>query len=720
MLERFHATMKAMLLKKDNPSKEWDHLLPFICFAYRGATHAVTGYSPFALMFGREVQGPLTLLRRQLLGEMPQDLPVSDFLDSLRTRLRIAWEHASDLETIAKQRGKQYHDRKAKERVFAPGDKILVFEPGPHKLDVQWAGPYEVLKKVTDVTYLVSTPDRRKKTRTYHVNGIRAWLEPATVYSVQYCEEDDDDTILVEPRLYPFERGRERLPNVNPELASDQHEQLMMVLQQHHSVFNSDPGETHCTEHSIPTGKSRPISLPPRRIPQAWADPVRDEIHGMLAAGVIEESTSPWTFPIVPVKKKDGTVRVCVDYRRLNSVTEDDVYPMPRVDDLIEQAGSAAYISTLDLSKGYYQVALKVEDKAKTAFTSHVGKFQFTRMPFGLKGAPSTFQRLMDSVLAPCHGFASSYIDDIMVYSNSWSDHLKHLDAVLQCLAKAGLTAKPGKCFIATTSCDYLGHTVGGGRVALQEAKVQAIANFPRPTTKKQIRAFLGLAGYYRRFVPQFADKAAALSDCTKKDHPDKIQWTAQLDSSFQALKAALTSHPVLRCPDSKLPFVLQTDASAQGIGAVLSQRDNQGEEHPVAFYSRKLLPRETRYSSIEKECLAIVSALRHFAVYLVGRHFTVETDHQALRFLQAMCNSNSRLTRWAMEIQQFSFDIHYRPGHENANADGLSRQPWDENISPTSTDIRREGEVLGTSPNCRATPSLEVAGSCTQSPAAH
>ena len=706
MIERFHATMKAMLLRKDSPSGEWDRLLPYVCFAYRSAAHAVTGHSPFALMFGREVQGPLTLLRRQLLGETPKDLPVCDFVDSLKSKLRAAWEHASDLEIMAKQKSKVYHDAKAKQRSFAPGDMVLVFEPGPHKLDAQWMGPYKVLKKVTNVTYLISLPDRRKKSRNYHVNGMRAWQEPAKVYSVQYCEEEHED-LTGEPQLYTFERGGQSIPNIAPDLSPDKRQQLMTLIQQHQRVFDANPGETHLRKHSIPTD-SPPIALSPRRIPQAWAGSVREEIHEMLAAGVIEESTSPWTFPIVPVRKRDGATRICVDYRKLNKVTADDVYQMPRVEEILEKVGSAKFITTLDLSKGYYQVPLTEEDKPKTAFSSPFGKFQFRKMPFGLKSASATFQRLMDIVLAPCHGYASSYIDDITVYSDSWESHLQHLHRVLECLADAGLTAKPRKCLLGATSCDLLGHTIGNGQVTLQEAKIKAIADFPRPSTKKQIRAFLGLAGYYRRFVPHFSDKAAALTDCTRQQHPDKITWSAPLETSFQSLKAALSSQPVLHCPEENLQFVLQTDASARGVGAVLSQRLDNGEEHPIAYYSRKLLPRETNYSSIEKECLAIVAALRHFDVYLVGRHFVVETDHRALRFLNVMCNSNSRLTRWAMAVQQFSFDVYYRPGPQNGNADGLSRQPWEEidNERPSSdaNDLTR-GEVLETSPNYKEAP---------------
>ena len=250
--------------------------------------------------------------------------------------------------------------------------------------------------------------------------------------------------------------------------------------------------------------------------------------------------------------------------------------------------------------------------------------------------------------------------------------------------------------------------------MALEEAKIAAIADFDWPTTKRQVRAFLGLAGYYRRFVPNFAEKAAPLTDCTKKDHPDKLHWTPELEMSFHALKEALVSHPVLCCPDEQLPFILQTDASARGVGAVLSQHGGDNEERPVAYFSRKMLPREQRYSSIEKECLAIVSALKHFAVYLVGRHFTIETDHRALRFLHSVNNSNSRLTRWAMPLQQFSFTVRYRPGQENGNADGLSRQPWDEEkIGPYPEEGGSVGDQAALPPNCRELLPQEPADSC-------
>ena len=417
----------------------------------------------------------------------------------------------------------------------------------------------------------------------------------------------------------------------------------------------------------------------------------------MLEAGIIVPSSSPWTSPLVPVRKKDGSLRLCVDYRRLNQMTQEDRYPMPRVEELLEQLGSARFITTLDLTKGYYQVSVHPDDREKTAFMGPMGKFQFVRMPFGLKGAPTTFQRLMDVVLGPCASFARAYIDDIVVFSSTWTDHLRHLEEVFTRLMEAGLKAKPTKCAIAMDHCSYLGHIVGGGQIQMEEAKIAALKDYKRPVTKRDVRAFLGLAGYYRRFVPGFAQLTARISDLTRKEEPPKVNWTAQHEEDFQKLKALMCNKPILHCPDESREFLLQSDASERGIGAVLSQMTEEGVERPVAFFSRKLLPRETRYSTVEKECLGVVAALKHFDVHLVGRRFTIVTDHKALQYLQTMQNANPRLTRWALAIQPFDFQVTHRPGRLHSNADGLSRQAWlDDDTAPTASQQKEKGEVLG------------------------
>ena len=661
MLERFHATLKAMLRKTSEERREWDTYLPYICFAFRDSTHTATGFSPFQLLFGRDIRGPLSLLYDQL-SETSGTMAVTEYVEGLKERLREAWKLAAERDEEAKRAYKKHSDKKSLQRSFHTGEQVLVMSPTlTGKLEDQWSGPYVVEEKMNDTTYRVSTPDRLKKTRLYHVNSMKRWTPPVQVMAVRFCE--DRETEDSDPGILLFEPRDAGLPKISDRLSAAQSSQVEELLQKYNTVFDTSPGHTEVVEHHISTGDSKPVFHPPYRVPSAWQESVREEIGDMLRAGIIVPSKSPWTSPIVPVKKKDGSLRLCVDYRRLNQVTAEDRYPMPRVEELLEQLGKAEYITTLDLTKGYYQVSVASEDRAKTAFMAPMGKFEFTRMPFGLKGAPTTFQRLMDVILSPCTRFARAYQDDIVIFSESWEEHLEHLEEVFRRLEEAGLKAKPSKCVIAADHCSYLGHIVGHGQIAMEEAKLEALRNFRRPLCKKDVRAFLGLAGYYRRFIPHFADLSARLSDLTKKDQPQKVRWSEQLEMDFQCLKEQMCTRPVLHCPREEGEFILQTDASERGIGAVLSQDTSDGEDHPVAFFSKKLLPRETRYSTVEKECLALVAAIKHFDVHLVGRHFKIVTDHRALQYLQTMKNANPCLTRWALAIQPFYYTIVHRPG---------------------------------------------------------
>ena len=267
-------------------------------------------------------------------------------------------------------------------------------------------------------------------------------------------------------------------------------------------------------------------------------------------------------------------------------------------------------------------------------------------MPFGLQGAPATFQRMMDSLLRGLEGHTAAYLDDIVIHSPTWDEHLQHIQNVFQHLREAGLTVKPKKCQFRMSNCTYLGHIVGNGQVKPELSKVEALHTFKKPQTKKQVRAFLGLAGYYRKFVPHFATVAAPLTDLTRRNCPTRVVWTPECQRSFDTLKESLCTSLILRSPNFASEFILQTDASDRGIGPVLSQRDSNDIDHPIAYYSKKLLPREERYATVEKECLAIKMAIESFRVYLSGRHFTIETDHRALEWLQSSRDKNGRL-RW-------------------------------------------------------------------------
>ena len=362
----------------------------------------------------------------------------------------------------------------------------------------------------------------------------------------------------------------------------------------------------------------------------------------------------------------------------LYGVAWSDAYPMPRVDKLIDSLGNASFITTLDLTRGYWQVPVEEKSRPLTAFATPFGLYQFRMMPFGLSGAPATFQRLMDRVLRGLESYSAAYLDDVVIHSTSWKEHLMHIRAVLDRLRKAGLTAKPRKCQFGMQQCSYLGHIVGNGVVQPELAKLQAVEAFPTPTSKRQVRTFLGLTGYYRKFIPNYASVACPLTDLTKKSAPNCPVWTNQCEEAFQTLKRLLCSAPVLKGPDFNKHFILQTDASERGIGAVLSQLDEDQEEHPIAFFSRKLLSREEKFSTIEKECLAIKLACQSFRVYLLGRPFLIQTDHRALEWLDRLKENNARLTRWSLALQPFQFEVKHRPGRDNGNADALSRAPID------------------------------------------
>ena len=366
---------------------------------------------------------------------------------------------------------------------------------------------------------------------------------------------------------------------------------------------------------------------------------------------------------------------------------------MPRIDDLIDELGGASFVTTLALAKGYWQAPVREEDRPKTAFSTPWGLFQFRMMPFGLQGAPATFQRMMDSLLPGLEGRTAAYLDDIVIYSTTWEQHLQNIANALQRLREADLTIKPKKCQFGMKECVY-GQIIGNGQVKPEESKVEDLRNFPQPKTKRKVRAFLGLPGYYRKFIPHYATVAAPLTDLTRRNSPTRVVWTVECQVAFDSLKESLCNSPVLRSPDFAAKFILQTDASNGGIGAVLSQRDDDGVDHPIAYYSKKLQPREEPYATVEKECLAIKMAIANFRVYLLGH----QTDHRALEWLQRSKDKNVRLTCWILALQPYDFDVIYRKGSENGNADGLSRA-YDEDDSasmsaspPTSSQEKGGG----------------------------
>ncbi|KAM4549940.1 uncharacterized protein V3H82_019144 [Fundulus diaphanus] len=690
LVERFNQTLKKMLQKfVDDTGRDWDQWLPFVLFAYREVPQASTGFSPFELLYGWDVQGPLDLLLKAW--EAPTmatgDRSVVQFVLEMRERLAKYREEAEVNMREAQQTQKAWYDRQARHRELQPGQRVLLLLPSStSKLLAKWQGPYTVLRKMGPVTYEIHHPDKKKAKQTYHVNLLKEWREAvpvsAPVLSLLVAEVDsegDEELSLVDHHQPP--------PPTLDHLSITQSSQLSEVFRRVPKLFAANPGRTAMIEHVIRLKDKGPIRQRSYRVPQHLVAQLLKEVEEMQHLGVIEPSTSEWCSPVVIVVKKDGSLRICIDFRKLNALSEFDAYPMPRIDDLLEKIGRARFITTLDLCKGYWQVPLEPSSRPYTAFQTPAGLFQFTVMPFGLHGAPATFQRLMDRVLQGCGDCSAAYLDDVVIFSDTWEQHLQHLERVLGKIEQAGLTLNPAKCQWAKEEAQYLGYRLGRGEVRPQVDKVDAIRSCPRPRTKKEVRSFLGLAGWYRRFVPQFATIAAPLTALTEKAQRNPVVWSEDCETAFQTLKTCLCSSPVLRSPDFNQRFLVQTDASAVGLGAVLAQGD-PGEERPVLYLSRKLLPRETRYSTVEKEGLAIKWALESLRYYLLGREFDLETDHRALIWMNSMKDHNSRLTRWYLALQPFRCQIRHRAGKTNVVADYLSRLPHVVNLGEEADNV--------------------------------
>lgn len=475
-----------------------------------------------------------------------------------------------------------------------------------------------------------------------------------------------------------------------PALEGEEVERVKSLLRKYQSVFASHENDLGCTNllsHDIPLLDETPVRQRYRRIPPSEYEAVKSHINQLLESQVIRESCSPYASPIVLVRKKDGSLRLCVDYRLLNSKTRKDAFPLPRIEETLDSLSGAVWFSTLDLASGYNQVPVTEADRQKTAFCTPFGLFEFNRMPFGLCNAPSTFQRLMQRMFGDQQGQSLLlYLDDIIVFSSSVEQHLSRLELVLGRLETEGLKARLEKCSFFQREVGYLGHIISSKGVSTDRAKIEAVSNWKRPQTATELRSFLGFVSYYRRFVEGFAKLAgplhrlvAELTGRSPKGSSKALEdaWSPQCEQAFEVLKERLVTAPVLAYADFSKPFILEVDASYSGLGAVLSQETDSGVR-PVAYASRGLRPTERNmatYSSMKLEFLALKWAMAEkFREYLLGHKCMVYTDNNPLSHLQT-AKLGATEHRWAAQLAAFDFEIRYRSGRSNRNADALSRQ---------------------------------------------
>jgi RNase H-like domain found in reverse transcriptase/Reverse transcriptase (RNA-dependent DNA polymerase) len=508
---------------------------------------------------------------------------------------------------------------------------------------------------VTDVDYEVNI---NNKNRIFHVNCTM-------INNTEDCDDNEIHTVS---------SGQESYRDVKlGHMPDDIKTRISQLLLDFCDVLSAIPGKTTAIEHEINLTSERPIKLQPYNIPLHYREQVQAKIKDLLKSGISEPSDSSYAAPIVLVKKKNDEVRLCVEYRQLNKVTILDADSVPNQEELFIKIAQAKYFSKFDLSKGYWQIPIKESSKKFTAFVTPFGLYHWNFMSFGLINAPATFNRLMRRVLAS-NNDTVAYLDDICLFSKNWDEHITGLQALFTALKNNGLTARPSKVEIGMTEIQFLGHMISYQTVKPVGETLKHILDIKIPKSLKEVRSLIGLCNYYRKFIPNFASLVHPITELTRKKGRYKgIEWTKECDDTLHSIKTLFAEQPILRLPDLGRPFLLATDASAFGIGACLMQEVDT-HLHPVVYVSRKLSESEKNYATIEKECLAIVWAVTKLSKYLSGTRFTLLTDKSTLVALENKKLHNARLTRWALILQDYRFDIVHIPGAQNVIADALSR----------------------------------------------
>ena len=594
----------------------WHTHIPFILWSLHEMKSATTGVSPMCMLFGKQCRGPLTVLKEQWSGETSltsvRPKSVTQYLLELDEKLKVASDIAKDTCEITQNAYAFQYNKRAKHKKFDVGDTVLVFErTSNNKLTSEWLAPCTVLEQTAENSYLILFPDKSRKVR--HANSLKRFVSQTqsvgvvnnhllssvmsntdlSTNSVLHSDTnmsanvnvigviEDKDTVnfgeIIEVPFFSCETENvnfgEIVKNQNTNLSVEQRKQLVTLLEKHRLVFSDKPGLCKIGEHKIdlvenatvPKAKMYPI-------PFCYRTEVAAQIKSLLEQDIIEPSNSPYSHPIVCIRKKDDTLRLAIDYRSLNSVTKTDSFPMANSNELLLTVGNAKYITSLDACQGFFQVNLADDgSRERSAFATTSGLYQFKRMSFGLRSASETFQRIMNELLKNDREYASAFIDDIAVFSDNWELHLEHLDIVLSRIYNAGLTLKLAKARFAQESIKFLGFLIGSGQHTPDPEKFDAISKLVFPKSKKQMRSFVGLVNFYRQYIPHLSEIIRCLTDMTKRSHPTILKPTTEHIEAFDLAKHKLITPPVLKCPDFSKDFIIQCDASNYCVGACLA-----------------------------------------------------------------------------------------------------------------------------------------------------
>ena len=741
LVERHLQTVKRVLAKlaADHPSTWWEEL-PFTLWAMRESVSNPLQVQPFMMVTGgRAMRGPLSILRDSWLGF--RNLPVSlgkrteEYLCEIKSKLQVAENYAKEQTELAQRQYVHHYNLRTRPKKFVVGQECLILQPDctSSRMFARWKGPAIILEIKFPDSYIVEYNGRKYHLHANHLRPFHVYADSVNctlsdlhylfLNDINFADSGDDvadDTLQVSVTsddqcitdytcsiVYDKDTDFGDLHLVEPtgsedpaasniscplpstsidraslsHLSSDQRTELLSLLDEYSTCFSNTPGLSGAVIHEIPTTSDFvPKRIKGYRIPETLKPEVDRQIAELLRLGFIRESTSSMSSPIVTVIKPSGGVRVCVNYQYLNKYTVPDQITLPDISTIIHRVGNARYISKFDAPSGYHQCEIAEKDRWKTAFVCGSNLYEWVRCPFGLRSSGCTFIRALDKALQPCRDVAENYVDDISVYSSAWDRHIADLRRFFESIKRSGFTLSLKKCEFAKPEVAFLGHIIGSGNRRANPSRIEAIQSLRVPETKKQLRQVLGLFCHFQEYIPKFAHIACPLTDLTNKRVPDRIPWGEREQQAFSDLKAALikaTQEPIGVIDCSK-PFTLRVDASLYAVGGILEQEGPLGPR-PVAFTSAKFTPTARRsWAVIEKECYAIIWALKKFRCFIYGVSTTVITDHNPLTFLSDTAPKNSKLMRWLLAIQEFN-DLHfeYRRGVDNSAADCVSRMVY-------------------------------------------
>jgi Reverse transcriptase (RNA-dependent DNA polymerase)/RNase H-like domain found in reverse transcriptase len=682
-VERQIQTVKRMLrhIFTSNKPREWHNRLPQLLWAYNSMTHDTTGISPVELLYGRPPRGPLHVLHDTWTNTNStrankQTRSAEQYLSALKEDLRQANAIATKFAEKQQQSYTNQYNKHAKIKKFEPADLVLILEKSStNTMKSQWKGPAVITAIVSDNSYLVT--QENGSSRVIHANDLRKFHSRVDAIGIIFDNDEDFGRIETYPTYTPTTNTNKFKDLTLPDhLSIKQKQELIQVLEQYEDVFNEIPGSSNILEHEIVL----PDNFTPKpqklyRIPDALKQDVEKQMTQLLEQGKVRHSNSQFCHPVVCVAKKTGDTRICVDFRETNKFIKSDAYPTPNIDELLNDVSPSKYITKVDCSSGYHQIPIKESDQHKTAFKTHNQFLEWTHCPFGLKTSGAAFQRTIDILLRPHQEYAKAYIDDCAVFSHTWYDHLQHIQSVLQAFRNANITLKLSKCDFAAQQITFVGHVIGQGKKTPVHDKVEAIANIPEPTTKKQLRSFLGSCNFYRNYVPTFSDTAYPLTELTKNNASNKIIFNDNQRTAFTELKRKLCDTITLEAPNSNLPYVIHTDCSAVALGATISQLNEMDQTlKPIAFISAKLTPAQKNYSTIERESYAIIYTLNKYDYLLFHHKIILYSDHNPLTYITHCAPSSPRLTRWSLSLSRYDIEVIHISGTQNIFADYLSR----------------------------------------------